>query len=81
MSDTSLQQYVTMQIAQDVREIKECQRVQAEHLDEVQSSLKELISWAQRAALLAVLWGAALGVNFAPDKLAELVGTLLKSTK
>ncbi|CAB4146601.1 hypothetical protein UFOVP1157_53 [uncultured Caudovirales phage] len=81
MRDSSLQQYVTMQIAQDVREIKEVQRVQADHLDEVQSSLQELTSWAQRLALLAVLWGFAVGLNIAPEKLAELVGMLLKSTK
>lgn len=79
MSD--LQSYLTGQIAHDVREIKDAQREQSERLDRIRRSLEELTSWAQRLALLAVLWGAALGLNLAPEKVADLVGPFLKSIK
>lgn len=52
-----------------------------EKLEVVRSSLQELTTWAHRLAVLACLWGAAVGINLAPDRAAEFIGVLLKSAK
>ena len=64
-----------------VAEIRETQENEVEHVEAVKTALEELTTWAQRLAVLAVLWAAALGINLAPDKLAETLAVLLKSPK
>ena len=50
-------------------------------LKQVHAALIELTTWAQRLAVLSCLWAAAVGLNIAPDRVAELLAALLKSHK
>ena len=92
---SELHDYLIGQIAQSVHstesavhdlqrkvgQIGETQAREVEHLERVRLSLLELTTWAQRLAVLACLWGAALGVNVAPDRLGEFVANLLRLQK
>jgi hypothetical protein len=92
---TDLHNYMLGQIAQTthstasavhelqikVGQIGETQAREVEHLERVRLSLLELTTWAQRLAVLACLWGAALGINVAPEKLGEFVANLLRLQK
>jgi hypothetical protein len=92
---TDLHNYLLGQIAQSVHstesavhelqrkvgQIGETQAREVEHLERVRLSLLELTTWAQRLAVLACLWGAALGINVAPERLGEFLANLLKFQK
>ena len=61
------QSYILSQIARDVSEIR--------------AKLDDLLTWAQRLALLAMLWGAGLLTNMSAEKTAEILAALVKSAR
>ena len=59
--------FTLMQIARDVSEIK--------------SRMTEVVTWAQRLALLAMLWGAGLVTNISAEDKGQIIGAVIKSLK
>lgn len=85
---SELSDYLIGQIAQTTRSTEsavlamaDTLEEHAERLDRVRAALEDLTTWAQRLALLGMLWGAAVGINVNPEKLGELLATFLKSAK
>jgi hypothetical protein len=68
-------------LQRSVAAIGETQAREVEHLERVRLSLQDLTTWAQRLAVLACLWGGALGINVAPERLGEFLASLLRSQK
>lgn len=61
------QNYLLSQIAHDVSEIK--------------AKVNDLLTWAQRIALLAMLWGAGLVTNISAEDKGQIIGAVIKSLK
>lgn len=59
--------FTLMQIARDVSEIK--------------SKLDDLLTWARRLGLLALLWGAGLATNISAEDKGQIIGALIKSLR
>ena len=57
--------FTLMQIARDVSEIK--------------ARIAEVATWAQRLALLAMLWGAGLVANLSAEDKGAIIGAVIKS--
>lgn len=83
LSDYHLGQIVqtTRSTESAVRDLQRSVDQYGDRLDRVRKALEELTTWAQRLAVLACLWGGAVGINLAPDRVAELIGAFLKSAK
>ena len=71
----------TRSLESDMHEIKAQTAEMHGRLDRIRDSLEALTTMGQRLVLLAVLWTGAVGLNVAPDKLAEFVTILLQAKR
>ena len=74
MNNSPLSDYLLGEILSRTRSLES-------DIREIKAKLGELTTWSQRASLLAALWAVAVGINFAPEKVGEMLAALLKSLK
>jgi|CXWL01.1.fsa_nt_gi hypothetical protein len=71
---TPLSEYLLGQMMQSMRSLES-------DVSEIKRKLDDILTWAQRLALLAGLWVGAIGLNLDPDKIGQIVATLVKSIR
>ncbi len=45
----------------------------------IRKEVKTLVTWVQRLALIAALWGSGLGLHLSTDQVAEIITAVLRS--
>lgn len=69
------------QLTQMLRSLSSEQREINRRLDQLTRRVEEALSWAQRLILLGLAWLSAMGLNWSPEKIGEVLAGALKALK
>jgi hypothetical protein len=78
---SQLTDYLLGQALQKLHSIESEQRESGEKLDTLTERVDEALSWAQRLVLLGLSILGAMGLNYSPDKLGEVLAAALRALK
>lgn len=76
---SNLSEYLLGQIVQTMHSLQSEQHEQNEQIKHLAEKVDEALTWAQRLVWLGLALVMAVGLNYNPEKLAELIASLLKA--
>jgi len=76
---SQLTDYLLGQIVQKMHSIESEQHEQHDQIKHLAEKVDEALTWAQRLVWLGLALVGAIGINYSPDKVAELLASLLKA--
>jgi hypothetical protein len=76
---SQLTDYLLGQIAQRMQSLESEQHEQRDQIKHLAEKIAEALTWAQRLVWLGLALVGAIGINYSPDKVAEVLTSLLKA--
>jgi p-aminobenzoyl-glutamate transporter AbgT len=76
---SQLTDYLIGQVLQKMQSLESEQHKQKDQIKHLAEKVDEALTWAQRLVWLGLALVGAIGINYSPEKVAEVLASLLKA--